>query len=359
MTHSRNTLASRAISIMVLLFTIYYVPAMFSPARANDTVNAAGDHMSGLYQNQSTWKEIQTFLPESMRFNEGFAPKEEFWSWRGHRVHLDRFERPDAKLKIILLHGVGTNGRQMSLIVGGPMWKRGYETVAVDLPGYGMTTVAPDAKVTYDDWVQLVSDLIDAERARDGRPVVLYGLSAGGMLAYHATALNKKVAGIIGMTFLDQREQSVRDATAYNWLMSRAGGPMASLTARTPFAGIKLPMRVVSKMYTLVNNEDALKVFLNDASSAGNWVSMRFLDSYMNYVPAVEPEDFSVCPILLAQPDKDAWTPFALSDIFLKRISKVKKTVVMLENAGHYPLEQPGLKQLEEAMAVFIDGLGR
>lgn len=42
-----------------------------------------------------------------------------------------------------------------------------------------------------------------------GRPIVLYGLSAGGMLAYHVAARVKPgvVKGIVGMTFLDQRVQ--------------------------------------------------------------------------------------------------------------------------------------------------------
>jgi alpha-beta hydrolase superfamily lysophospholipase len=59
----------------------------------------------------------------------------------------------------------------MSLIVGGPLSKRGYETLAIDTPGYGLTKVNPEDKFTYDTWVQ---------RARDPRPIVLYGLSAGG-----------------------------------------------------------------------------------------------------------------------------------------------------------------------------------
>lgn len=312
-----------------------------------------------LYRDEPAWRAIQNHLPEALRFGNDNAPAEEAWSWRGHRVHLDRLERPDAPLKIVLLHGVGTNGRQMSLIVGGPMARAGFETVAVDLPGYGMTDVAPKAKVVYGDWVELVSDLIEAERRRDGRPVLLYGLSAGGMLAYHAAALNRKVAGIVGMTFLDQRDPVVRDATAYNWLMSRVGVPMARWTAATPLAGMKLPMRMVSKMHLLVNDPRALRVMLRDPRSAGNWASMRFLASYMDYVPAIEPETFDVCPIMLTQPASDPWTPLALSTPFLERITRVPVEIVMLDNAGHYPLEQPGLQQLEQAMLRFIAGLGR
>jgi len=63
---------------------------------------------------------------------------------------------------------------------------------------------------------QAGSDLIDVELAKDNRPVVLYGLSAGGMLTYHVAAKNKKVKAIVGMTFLDTSNQKVKD-TVERW----------------------------------------------------------------------------------------------------------------------------------------------
>ena len=67
----------------------------------------------------------------------------------------------------ILFHGVGTNGRQMSTILGHSLAERGFETIAIDMPTYGVTRVAPGAVVTYDDWVQIGSDLTDVELAKD------------------------------------------------------------------------------------------------------------------------------------------------------------------------------------------------
>ena len=112
-------------------------------------------------------------------------------------------------------------------------------------------------------------------------------------------------------------------------------------------------MSLASKMYALVNDKAALKVFMQDKSSAGNWASMKFLSSYLGYQPATEPEEFEVCPILLTQPAADRWTPLHLSELFLKRVGRVTTRVVMLENAGHYPLEEPGLTQMQEAVAEF------
>ena len=307
------------------------------------------------YQSQAAWKEIQTFLPEKFHLTTTFQPEEKWRDWRGHKVHIDHFSNQSASARVILLHGVGTHGRQLSIIACGPLFRHGFDVMALDLPGYGMTQVNPDETLTYDAWVELVSYFISAQREMHERPIFLYGLSAGGMLAYHAAALNGQVEGIIGMTFLDQRNSMVRRKTARNTFISVAGSPLLWLADNPLTGGVKMPLKWVSKMNKLVNNDEALDVFLDDKTSAGNWVSTRFLHSYLTYQPAIEPEDFRICPILLTQPAEDHWTPITLSEPFLEKLPENGWSSVMLENAGHYPLEMPGLQQLEDSMVAFIN----
>ncbi|WP_335935704.1 helix-turn-helix domain-containing protein [Streptomyces sp. PTD5-9] len=90
------------------------------------------------YRDQRAWRDLQRFLPERLRLTDETAPQEEFWDWCGHRVHLDRCPNPAARAKVVLHHGVGTNGRQMSLILGSPLARRGFEMVALDNLGYGL-----------------------------------------------------------------------------------------------------------------------------------------------------------------------------------------------------------------------------
>ncbi|WP_275630063.1 hypothetical protein [Pseudomonas sp. 273] len=85
------------------------------------------------------------------------------------------------------------------------------------------------------------------------------------------------------------------------------------------------------------------------------WASLRFLSSYLGYVPVLAPEDFDVCPVLLTQPAEDRWTPLALSEPFLKRLRRVEVTTRLLDNAGHYPLEEPGLGQMNAAILAFVE----
>lgn len=312
---------------------------------------------ANLYRDQSAWRELQQFLPERLRLMaEADMPTEEFWSWRGYDVHLDRYPNLNAPAKVILHHGVGTNGRQMNLILGRWLAAQGWEVTAIDNLGYGMTRVPKGATPSYSDWVQMVTDYLGYERSKDDRPMVLYGLSAGGMLAYHVAAHAPRgtLHGIVGMTFLDPRHQLVWREIVHDRLTATVGTKAIGLLAKTPLRTMRYPMTLAAKMDALCNDQGALKVFLRDKTSAGNSASLKFFDDYRMYVPGIEPRDFDVCAVLLTQPADDRWTPRELSAPVLEAISKVPVRTVLLENAGHYPLEEPGLTQMQQAIDAFV-----
>ena len=198
------------------------------------------------YNTQSAWKEIQEFLPKQLHYTETYKPTEEVWEWKGNKVHLDTFRNPNAPAKIICFHGVGTNGRQISMILGGPLAREGFETITIDMPTYGVTQVNPSMTIKYDDWVQCGSDYIDEELNRDDRPIFLYGLSAGGMETYHVAAKNrsKNIKGIIGMTFLDQRDAIVRRDTASDKVLGTVGKFMIGLQCKLGRSQTKMKMNL-------------------------------------------------------------------------------------------------------------------
>ncbi len=306
------------------------------------------------YQNQNNWKEIQHFLPQKFQLTNATLPKEEWWNWKGNQIHLDTYRNPNAKAKIILFHGVGTNGRQMTTIIGKPLADDGFEVIALDMPLYGESLVNQAMTITFSDWIECGNDYVNHELSRDNRPIFLYGLSAGGMETYFIAAKNQKIKGIIGMTFLDQREKTVRMTTTRNWFWGTFGTALASLSCHIGLSKMTIKMSVCSKMNALCNNEKALNAMLNDKTSAGNKVNMKFLTDYMTYRPNVEPEDFDVCPILLTQPENDRWTPEFLSDIVLDKIKKVPVKKVTLRNGSHYPIEAEALEDLHNHILEFI-----
>lgn len=306
------------------------------------------------YENQKSWKEIQSFLPQNYQLTRNTMPKEEYWDWKGHKIHLDTYRNKEAKVKVILLHGVGTNGRQMTTIIGQPLAKDGVEVIAIDMPIYGETVVKKGSLVGYSDWVDVGNDYINYELSRDNRPIFLYGLSAGGMETYQIACKNKKVKGIIGMTFLDQREKIVSDTTTRNKFWAKMGLPLAKLSCNMGVKSFKMKMSICSKMNTLCNDKLALKAMLRDKTSAGNKVNMKFLVEYMTYKPEIEPENFDICPIILTQPEKDRWTPQFLSNPFLDKIKKVPVKKVILRNGSHYPIEKEALEDLHKYILEFI-----
>ncbi|MGK2321267.1 alpha/beta hydrolase [Gordonia rhizosphera] len=309
------------------------------------------------YREQSAWRDLQEFLPERLRMiDDDDLPTEEFWSWQGHEIHLDRYPNPDAPAKVILHHGVGTNGRQMNLILGKTLAERGWEVTSIDNLGYGMTRVAKGSTPGYTDWVQMVTDYLAFERSKDDRPIVLYGLSAGGMLTYHVAAHAPRgtVSGIVGMTFLDPRDKDVWRGLVHDQFVATVGTKAIELLAKTPLRTMPYPMKLAAKMSALCNDKGALKVFFADKTSAGNSAALKFFDEFRTYVPDVEPRDFDVCPVLLTQPAEDHWSPVEFSAPVLDPITKVPVRTVMLENAGHFPLEEPGLTQMQDAVDAFV-----
>lgn len=43
------------------------------------------------YSEQNSWKELQRFLSQKYHFTKDYHHTEEWWNWKGHKVHLDCF----------------------------------------------------------------------------------------------------------------------------------------------------------------------------------------------------------------------------------------------------------------------------
>lgn len=289
------------------------------------------------------------FLPNVMRLPTD--PEEEWWTWRDTQVHLDRLDVNGSPLKIIVLHGGGGNGRVVGAF-GALVHGLGYSYVAPDLPGFGLTVPGPDYDPDYSSWVALVADLIEREQSRDGLPVVTFGGSLGGMLAYNAAAASGKVQGVIATTLADPRNIEALDALAHSKLWSRIGNLAMSafpkLTDR-----LTVPARMISRMDAMTNDPAFSRVFVEDPLVGGARVTIGFYRSMASYDPPIAPEVFDLCPLLLAHPAEDTWTPLSVSRPFFDRLG-CDKELVMLEGCGHLPYEEPGVSQLREAVGRFL-----
>lgn len=269
-------------------------------------------------------------------------------------MHLDRVRRPEAPAKLLVVHGAGTYGRMLAPYGRLPALA-GLEYLAPDLPGHGLTETRALAP-TYDMWQRCLLDLIAAERAADPRPILLFGLSHGGRLAYDVAARAPEgVAGVVATTLLDARRSDVRQALAATPELGRIAMTLGLVPC--PMRLLRAPLRWLANVAAISNHAQLAATACADELGGGGWLPLEFLRSYLAAAPAVEPERFGGPPVLLAHPAADHWTPPALSVRFLDRIAAPRRCV-LLSDSGHLPVEEAGLAELDAAVRDFLDELG-
>jgi len=307
------------------------------------------------YAEDGYWLRYQPLFPEHMRSTPETAPEESWWPWRGHTIHVDRLVPGSARgLRVLMVHGGGGNGR-MLLPAARLVADAGYEVLAPDLPGFGMTEVDEEALVTYPSWVECLSDFIEHESADDDRPFVAFGMSIGGISAYNLAATSSRVAGAIATMLNDPREDDVRRALART--PSTVGLSAALLNFTQSLTDrVRLPMRWFSSLGTIANDPRLVEIIKHDPAVGGAKMQLAFLRTLINEPFSVEPEDYAGGPILVLHPDEDRWTPAALSERFVARIAG-ESTFERLTNCGHFPLEPPGVERMRDAVLAFLSQL--
>lgn len=302
-----------------------------------------------MYKSDKVWRKVQNYLPQKNRLHKEIEPDESFLLLRdGNRIHLDIYSPPCARATIILLHGVGGNGRLLSFLAV-PLFQSGYKVVCPDMPLYGYSEYT--GTVTYATWVRDALEITE-HYAREELPMFLFGLSAGGMLAYQVACKASAVRGVLVTCILDQRLQAVREETSSNPLLVRYALPVIEHVRRW-FPNLRIPMKWVANMKAIVNNKELAQLLMADKKSSGAKISLDFLYTMLYPDITTEPSDFS-CPFLLLHPENDLWTPVALSRLFYDKL-KGEKEIHYLEGAGHFPIEEPGLKTLVEKSLEFIE----
>lgn len=297
------------------------------------------------------WKKYQKFFPEDLRINDNNLPIEEWWHWKDVHIHLDRMIVPDSNLKGIFIHGAGGNGRLFAPYAR-MLQLHGYDIVSPDLPPYGLSYRESSKPIEYYDWIKILTEFIEQEFKRDGKPIVLLGASIGGMLAYHVACMSTQVKGLIVTTFVDTNNPKVRDHIAPNKVVSRVGKFMMD-TLPSLLDSIRIPVSMVSRMNLITNNPELTKLIIKDSRAAGTKIPFLLLRTFLNMKPVIEPEHFDKCSILLIHPEIDPMTPFTLSEPFYNRLNCEKKCVI-LEGTGHFPIEQPGMEQMKIAILNYL-----
>lgn len=300
-----------------------------------------------------TYGSYLRFLPEPWRSAAAdIEATSSWWKWPASDtrpsgpvdVHILRAMRPDAPLRVLLLHGGGGHG-ELVWPLGAVLAGEGYDVLAPDLPQYGRTRVADPGRVRYQDWIDLVGDLIAAETERDPRPIVVFGASLGGMLGYDVAAGGARVAAVVATCLLDLAgDSAARRAASRTPALTRFLPLMTAASGIGVFARLRFPIRWVAPMARISNDSAVSQACIDDPRGAGSSVSLGFLADLMTHaVPA--PENYRGPRVVLVHPAADTWTPPEISIRFARRIA-ARTDIHLLTGCGHFPVEQPGVDEL-------------
>lgn len=284
------------------------------------------------------------FLPE--KYRDFPDPVTTTWEWHDTKVRIARAADDSASTKMLAVHGAGGHS--------GALWPlaslaatRGAEVLMPDLPLYGRTIVPDTGRVTYDEWVQMLCDLVDHEQERDPRPLVIFGASMGGMLAYEVAARTKKVADVVVTCLLDPSDPDARSSAARFDVLGEHAPRL--LAASAAVAGrVRVPVRWIMDIANMSADPGLSATCAKDPLGGGVSLPLRFLHSFMSF-RHTRPEEYDGPRVTLVHPAEDRWTPPELSLKFLDRIAAPTDSV-MLEGCGHFPIEEPGLTQLIDTM---------
>ncbi len=296
-------------------------------------------------RDENTWRRYQPFLSDKLRLTDNNLPTESRWAFRDLSIHIDHYENPN-KRTVIVCHGGGSYGRFLAPLVRF-LADAGYNVVLPDLPGYGLSE-APSSRIRYPLWVETVAELAKQEKAATGLPVVLLGMSMGGMLTVHAASAAPlgTVAAIVTTTLMDPRDPDVRAAAS--------GSSATPLRLLSLLSWVRLPVRRLASVHAMSSIAEVNKLSEYDPMGGGNSVPIGFFLSWMQYTPPLEFEKFDRCPILLAHPAADRWTPTALSKRSLDRFT-VPTRLVELPKCEHLPIEEPGVSLFQSTTLEFLE----
>lgn len=283
------------------------------------------------------------FLPAERRAAAELEPEETWWAWHGHNVHIARARRSDSSARVLVIHGAGGHSGALWPLAA-QLAEHGVDIAAVDLPLYGRTTSPEPEVVRYEDWVQLLVDLVDAEH--DERPLILLGASIGGMLAYEVAAQSLLVTTVAATCLLDPRDWRARAHMTRFGPLGILGSTLSAL-ARGRVASAMIPMRWVANLAKMSRNPGLSRLCATDLRGGGAKVPFGFLASYMRYRHT--PPERVTTPIMLLHPARDAWTPVELSMRVFRRLASPDKAVILRE-CGHFPVEEPGITDLVSAV---------
>lgn len=291
------------------------------------------------------------FLPAAYRSRLGEPPEPSYWQWREHHIHVLRRPSRQARVRLILIHGAGAHAAALWPFVA-VLPSDTFDLTALDLPLYGKTRTHSPATVDYPDWLDLLCDFLKTED--DGRPLILLGASIGGMIAYEVAERSGLVTEVAATCLLDPRDKQVRAALTRFGRLGILAGALTSVV-RGPLARQFISISAAAAMSKMSSDPRLAALCASDPEGGAGKVPLGFLTSFITHRHT--PPESATTPLTLLHPEADAWTPLAVSMPWFARIAAPTR-LVLLPEAGHFPIEEPGLDRMLETLTAMAESIG-
>jgi pimeloyl-ACP methyl ester carboxylesterase len=269
----------------------------------------------------------------------------EFMALDGMNVHYrDEGKSPDS-IPIVLIHGTGSSLHTFD------DWedalKKDYRVIRMDLPGYGLTGPFPEPDYSIDAYVDFIKDFLD-KRGVD--QCIIGGNSLGGHIAWRFTLeYPQEVTQLILIDAAGYPNKSKSEPIAFR--VAKTPVIRNALTFITPKSIARASIENVYADKTKVTDELVNRYF-ELTLRAGN--RQAFIDRFSSLKdPSAFRRIHSIeQPTLILWGAQDELIPPENAERFHNDLPN--DTLVILENAGHVPMEESPEQSLD-ALKAFLN----
>ena len=265
-----------------------------------------------------------------------------FMSINGMDVH---YREEGAGQPIVLIHGTASSLHTWDAWT--EKLKNRYRVIRFDLPAFGLTGPHPVRDYSMGAYANVLDQLLDKLEVDSA---ILVGNSLGGKIAWRYAALHP--VRVSKLVLLDASGFPTEKGRP--WIFGLARIPLLNsvISRITPrsiikknveevyFDNSKVSESLVDRYYDMALREGNRQAFI-DRAQLDSKSKTHFL-SKIN------------CPTLILWGANDAWIPVSHAALFEKALPNAK--TVILENAGHVPMEevpQRSLVALEDFLEAF------
>ncbi len=266
----------------------------------------------------------------------------ENWEHAGLPITLDHFQLERPRWVAILVHGPWESAEPLAPIACA-LNVEGIGATVLHLPGCG--TPMP-LGFEYEAWIDLLIALC-ARMQSDRHKLALLGVGLGGTLAYDAAAKGAPIEALWLTAVGDPRRAPLRARILGvrwpPWLTTLGMQWLRPLIGHRPW----LPPGVAARPLSLIGSAP------DEASREPAPLPMHplgWLSSYLTHAPAIEPEEFTRCPVVVIAPTADRWLQLEPTLDFYRRLPGDKQ-LHMLEGANHLPVDPPSAANLAKAVS--------